>query len=137
MGKDNKPHFKMTPQRAAILKYLENNKAHPSAWDIYHAVAKTFPTMSLATVYNTLKVLRDSGSLRELSIDADKSRFDPDTADHHHMICVRCRKIIDIQKSFRLEVPDEERQDFEILGSHVDFYGLCPVCARKKKESKA
>ena len=70
--------MKLTPQRLAILRFLEKNREHPSAADIYKAVSREFPTMSLATVYNTLKVLKRTGNISELSIDSDKKRFDPD-----------------------------------------------------------
>ena len=50
--------LKLTPQRLAILNYLEGNKEHPSAEDVYKAVSRKFPTMSLATVYNTLESLK-------------------------------------------------------------------------------
>jgi Fur family transcriptional regulator, peroxide stress response regulator len=120
--------FKMTPQRLAILRYLEANREHPSAADIYHAVSKDFPTMSLATVYNTLKALMALKNIREISIDSEKRRFDPDTGDHDHLICVKCRKIVDIQGDFSFHVPESERHGFEIIGNCVDFYGICPSC---------
>lgn len=123
--------IKLTPQRVAILKYLENNKEHPSAADVYKAVSKDFPTMSLATVYNTLKALKRMNNIIELSIDPEKKRFDPDTEDHHHLICVTCKKIVDVQCEFALDVPDADRHGFEVIRNHVDFYGLCPECKSK------
>jgi Fur family transcriptional regulator, peroxide stress response regulator len=125
--------FKMTPQRMAILKCLEGNKEHPSAADIYRAVSGDFPTMSLATVYNTLKALKGLRNIQELFIDSEKSRFDPDTSDHNHLICVKCRKIVDIEGTFSLHVPETERHGFEITGNHVDFYGICPSCSRGRQ----
>ncbi|MCX8070621.1 MAG: transcriptional repressor [Thermodesulfovibrionales bacterium] len=64
--------LKLTPQRHAILKFLEGNKTHPSADDIFKVVSKRFPTMSLATVYNTLLTLKNMGEILELTIDPDK-----------------------------------------------------------------
>ena len=128
-----KDELKLTPQRLAILKYLENNREHPSAADIHNAVSRNFPTMSLATVYNTLKILKRLKNIQELSIDADKRRFDPDTGDHNHLICIRCKKIVDVKHEFSLDIPDAEKQEFEIIGNHVDFYGVCPGCRNRKK----
>jgi Fur family transcriptional regulator, peroxide stress response regulator len=125
--------LKLTPQRLAILEYLENNKEHPSASDIYEAVATKFPTMSFATVYNTLKALRDREKLLELAIDPQKKRYDPDTTRHHHLICTQCRRVVDIFSHFELGVPEEEQYGFEITGNHVDFYGLCPQCRAGKE----
>jgi Fur family transcriptional regulator, peroxide stress response regulator len=119
---------KLTPQRLAILEYLEGNENHPSADEIYKAVSKKYPTMSVATVYNTLETLSKRGRIRELSIDPDKKRFDPNTKAHHHLICVKCKKIRDIRGAMPLKMPPAEPADFEILGHHIEFYGLCSEC---------
>ncbi len=84
-------HLRLTPQRIAILDYLDGNKSHPSAEDIYRAVAKKFPTISLATVYNTLSALARRGQLLKLTIDPSKARYDPNTFPHHHLICNVCK----------------------------------------------
>jgi Fur family peroxide stress response transcriptional regulator len=120
--------LKLTPQRMAILEYLKDNKEHPSADDIYRAVAKKFPTMSFATVYNTLETLRKHSRLIELSVDPEKKRFDPNTAPHHHLMCVKCKKIVDIHSNYRLNITEDEKSDFEIIGNHIEFYGICPKC---------
>ena len=122
--------LKLTPQRIAILDYLEGNKRHPSAEEIYLAVSKKFPTMSFATVYNTLEALRQRGEVLELTIDPAKKRFDPNTKPHHHLICMKCKGILDVHADFALEVPDRERGDFQITGNHIEFYGVCPVCRK-------
>lgn len=120
--------IKLTPQRLAILEYLEGNTDHPSAEDIFKAVSVDFPTMSLATVYNTLDTLRNRGYLTEVTIDPDKKRFDPCTEQHHHLLCRSCKKVVDVKLSFSLELPAQARGDFSITGNHVDFYGICPEC---------
>ncbi|MDI6729153.1 MAG: Fur family transcriptional regulator [Thermodesulfovibrionales bacterium] len=122
--------LKLTPQRLAILNYLDGNKEHPSAEDIYRAVLKRFPTMSFATVYNTLETLRQRGGLLELTIDPDKKRFDPNTEHHHHLICVKCKRIVDIHGDYKLPIPNGERAGFEIIGNHIEFYGICPKCKK-------
>jgi Fur family peroxide stress response transcriptional regulator len=132
MERHRQQGFKLTPQRLAILECLEGNKGHPSAEDIYKEVRKRFPTMSFATVYNTLETLKNRGRLRELTIDPERRRYDPDTARHHHLICTGCRKVADVHADFRIKVPEEARRAFEITGNHVEFYGLCPECRRKE-----
>ncbi len=124
--------FKLTPQRLAIMKCLEGNKNHPSADDIYQDVRKTFPTMSFATVYNNLEALMAKGRISSLSIDPERRRYDPDTSCHHHLICLTCKKMVDVYADFNVRVPDEQKTDFEVLGSHIEFYGTCPEC--KKEE---
>jgi len=120
--------LKLTPQRLAILEYLDGNTAHPSAEDVFNAVRQRFPTMSFATVYNTLETLRKRGLILELSIDPDRKRYDPNIEPHHHMICLRCKRIVDVQTDFEISIPDEELKDFHLLGNHIEFYGICPDC---------
>ena len=123
--------MKMTPQRMAILEYLDGNTGHPSAEDVFDAVKGRFPSMSFATVYNTLERLRSDGRLLELSIDPARKRYDPNTSPHHHLICAGCGRVTDIHMSFDLEVPEEGRGGFEIEAEHVEFYGRCPDCINK------
>ncbi len=125
--------IKLTPQRLAILDYLDGNKSHPSAEDIYRAVSKRFPTMSFATVYNTLESLRYKGRVLELTIDPKKKRYDPDTKYHHHIICIECKNIVDVHKNFKLSIPDALTEGFDLIGNHIEFYGICPKCKKRKK----
>ena len=133
MNKFSKIGLRMTPQRIAVFDYLEGNKMHPSAEDIYKAISKEFPTMSFATVYNTLSAMKNHSSLIELTIDPDKKRFDPNTSPHHHLMCIHCRRILDVQIDYRLTSPDS---DFEIVGNHIEFYGTCTKCKRKKSQKE-
>ncbi|OGW25341.1 MAG: transcriptional repressor, partial [Nitrospirae bacterium GWC2_42_7] len=118
--------IKLTPQRLAILDYLEGNTGHPSADDIYKAVQQTFPTMSFATVYTTLETLRQRGMLAELTIDPAKKRFDPNTERHHHLICTSCKKVVDVHGDFCLDIPAGVADGFNLTGNHIEFYGICP-----------
>lgn len=123
--------LKLTPQRLAVLSYLEGNTDHPSADDIYKAVSVQHPTMSFATVYNTLDTLREKGYVMELSIDPGKKRFDPNTELHHHLICTSCKRVRDVQVEFSLDLPEEMKGNFRITGNHIEFYGICPACREK------
>jgi len=131
MDKYRAKGLKMTPQRLAVFEYLEGNKEHPSADDIYKAVLKKYPTMSFATVYNILEALRKNGLVQELTIDPLKKRFDPNCEHHHHLICTECSKIIDIHEDFPLSVPEEAQGGFKIEGNHIEFYGVCSDCMKK------
>jgi Fur family transcriptional regulator, peroxide stress response regulator len=133
MEKTKADGLKLTPQRLAIFDYLRDNTDHPSAEDIFAAVSKKFPTMSVATVYNTLETLRKRGEVLTLTIDPGKRRFDPNPKPHNHLTCVRCRRIIDVHTEFQLTVPDRERAEFEIIGNHVEFYGICGRCRRTRR----
>src|SRR5699024_8134383 len=67
---------RITPQRHAVLEYLLNSMVHPTADEIYKALEDKFPNMSVATVYNNLRVLREIGLVRELTYGDSSSRFD-------------------------------------------------------------
>ena len=126
--------IKLTPQRLAILEFLEDNKSHPSAEEIYLEVKQKYPMMSFATVYNTIEALKKKGNLIELTIDPVRRRYDPDTGYHHHLICTRCRKIIDIHAELSVDIPEEDRASFDIEGNHIEFYGICSDCKANNKE---
>jgi len=123
--------FKLTPQRLAVFDFLEGNKFHPSAEEIYRAVKKRFPTISFATVYNILESLKEKGLIQELNIDFSKKRFDPDTTYHNHLICTKCKKIVDIEIDYAPTIP--KIKGFVIERFNIDFYGICNNCRPKKK----
>jgi Fur family peroxide stress response transcriptional regulator len=125
--------FRRTPQRLAIIEFLSGNSSHPSAEEIHAALLRQFPTLSLATVYNTLEALRERGEIVEVGLDPAKKRFDPTPETHHHLICVRCKKIVDIPEKFYPVLTEHEKVGFQVLRSRVEFYGLCPQCQSQKK----
>ena len=118
--------YRMTPQRMAILEVLEGNRNHPSAEELHREVQENFPTITLATVYNTLEMLKKNGEVRELTIDP--RRYDPDMGLHHHMLCRQCGRVADVHKYFDLHLTEEERKGFDIENNHIDFYGTCSEC---------
>lgn len=126
--------FKLTPQRMAILKCLDGNTSHPTAEDIFREIKKQFPTVSFATVYNTIQTLRDRGELLEITIDPKRKHFDPNPAPHHHVICSSCGCLGDVFTDYTeaLRPPAEVTERFRITGNHIDFYGICADCQKKE-----
>lgn len=125
--------LKLTPQRLAILKFLDGNTSHPTAADIYREIKKAYPTISFATIYNTLQTLRNKQEILEITIDPQKKHYDPNTEPHHHIICVKCNKIADIFEDYSeaLRLPHHIVKEFKPVGNHVDFYGICTDCRKK------
>ncbi|MBX6423034.1 transcriptional repressor [Thermosulfurimonas sp. F29] len=121
--------LKITPQRLAILEYLEGNTSHPTAEDIYRHVSQQFPSMSFATVYNTLEALKEKGLVMELHVEGGKKRFDPNTEPHHHFYCLSCGRIIDIYGEVRADIPEQYSKKLEIYGLRVLFLGKCDKCS--------
>lgn len=86
----------LTPQRRAILRYLDGNPDHPTAAEVFAAVTRDFPMASRATVYNTLALLAEVGAVRELHDAERDTRYDPNVSHHHHFVCPRCGRISDV-----------------------------------------
>jgi len=121
---------RITPQRHAILEYLIDSMTHPTADDIYKALADKFPNMSVATVYNNLRVFREVGLVKELTYGDAASRFDFITGDHYHMICESCGKIVDFHYPGLNEVEQlaSHVTGFEVNSHRLEVYGTCPSC---------
>lgn len=120
---------KVTPQRLAIFKVLEGNTSHPTAEDLYRTLAKEHPTITLATVYQTLNILRDDGELTELNIGGDRRHYDPDTSLHHHAVCSVCGGVSDVTDLPEIDFPvPEQGPNFDFTGYHIEFYGTCGSC---------
>jgi Fur family peroxide stress response transcriptional regulator len=123
---------RMTPQRHAILEYLLDTMSHPTADEIYKALESRFPSMSVATVYNNLKVFIEAGLVRELTYGDDSSRFDADMSDHYHAICDRCGVIVDFEHPpiHEVETDAAKQTGFRVKGHRLEVHGLCPACAQ-------
>lgn len=121
---------RMTPQRHAILSYLLDTMAHPTADEIYKALYDRFPSMSVATVYNNLKVFIEAGLVRELTYGDDSSRFDADMSEHYHAICLSCGKIADFEYPplFQAEHAASDQTGFAVKGHRLEVYGTCSNC---------
>jgi Fur family peroxide stress response transcriptional regulator len=122
---------RMTPQRHAVLQFLLDTVAHPTADDIYKALESRFPSMSVATVYNNLKVFIDSGLVRELAYGDSSSRFDADMSNHYHAKCLKCGTLVDFNYPALHEVESSAADEtgFMIQGHRLEVYGTCANCA--------
>jgi len=122
--------LKVTPQRLAVCEIILSSKEHPTADQIYEKVKKKHPTMSLATVYQTLHLLSQIGLLQELGFSDCISRYDPDTSPHINIICKKCGKIHDYKaKSVgKLWSQIVKELGFEPVGQRIDIYRYCDRC---------
>lgn len=126
--------LRRTPQRLAIISYLEGNTSHPAAEDIFRDLSPRFPTMSLSTIYNNLAVLEREAKVVELRIDPTRSRFDSNVEPHHHLVCLDCGRVVDVFREFEIRLSPEELAGFEVRRSEVSFFGLCPDCQARAEE---
>lgn len=127
-----KEGIRITPQRHAVLEYLLESETHPTADDIYKALEEKFPNMSVATVYNNLRALRNVGLIRELTYGDDSSRFDCNMTEHYHIMCEDCGKIVDFHYPPLDEVESlaEKVTGFEVSHHRMELYGKCNECKK-------
>ena len=131
---------RLTPQRLAIFEYLGRHPGHPTAEDVYQDVLARHPTLSFATVYNTLELLAEMGEVRMVIVDELRRRYDVNTEPHQHALCRRCRRIVDVRDDEigggdrlrrALSQVDLQASDFAVEAASVEFSGLCGACVRE------
>lgn len=127
--------FKLTPQReATLLVLLENEKDHLSAEEIYFFVKKKNADIGLATVYRTLEILTDIKIVDKISFDDGVARYDlrKEGADHfhHHLLCLECGNIEEIEEDLLGDVEKIVETDFRFLvkDHRLTFHGICQNC---------
>jgi Fur family peroxide stress response transcriptional regulator len=125
--------FKVTPQRLAIYQVLANTKAHPSAEMIFTQLQPSYPTMSLATVYKTIEILKEIGLVQILNVGEDSFRYDANINSHCHICCMSCGRVDDLEgidsDDFVAKVAD--KTEYQLSGQQFYFYGVCPECSQK------
>ena len=122
----------MTLQRLAVLEFLENSANHPTVDEIYAGLKEKCPTLSQATVYTSLQVLKGAGEIQELSIRKEKVCFDPNPKPHHHFYCEECKRILDID----IDCPLSGKRWLEghkVRDIQAYLYGTCSYCSKKIK----
>lgn len=125
--------FRLTPQRVELVRLIATSEGHPSAGQLYDRIKRQFPTMSHATVYKTLALLKDIGQVLEIDL-RDDSHYDGNRPQPHpHLICIKCNKIIDGELSLNQELIKtlEKVSGFTILRPQISLYGLCPDCKKE------
>ncbi|MCM1504181.1 MAG: transcriptional repressor [Muribaculum sp.] len=115
-------------QRIAILRYLVEHPVHPTADEIYRGLKNDMPTLSLTTVYNTLRLLSEHRVIDALLIDPKNAHFDYPHHPHAHLWCCRCGKITDISIDTDL-IPKALPSDFMIDKIDLYYKGTCRECA--------
>lgn len=123
--------LKMTPQRRAIIEFLETAENHPTAEEVFSDVNAKFPMSSRATVYNTLNWLRESGMLGE-KFDGNSIRFDPNIERHHHFQCRKCGKVEDVGFDLISDLGICTLPDHQTIETfEVTLHGVCVTCVKK------
>lgn len=136
MGRDSKDRDKqrLTPQREAVLRAVRERDDHPTASDIFAGAKQHLPAISYATVYNSLRYLRQAGLVRELSFGDGASRYDGITDRHDHALCTECGKLVDFDLAEPAELMHEaeRKSHFQAESVHLTLVGRCPDCLEPK-----
>jgi len=130
--------LKSTPQRLAIIRVLVESKGHPSVEDICSRLRKDFPGISPATVYRNVMLIKSLGETVEIALAGSGSRYDGRKPyPHPHIICLGCGAIIDPELESLCDMTREvaATSGFEIKSFRLDFFGSCPACRRKNKNT--
>ena len=120
----------LTKQREVVLQVIREEKEHLTANEVFDKAKQLLPTISFATVYNSLRYLKDAGHIAEISFGNGASRFDSKLTRHDHAICTKCGKLVDME----IELPEEiinfaaEFSGFQPESLELTLRGICPDC---------
>mgnify|MGYP000911946551 CR=1 FL=1 len=126
--------LKLTHQRLEIYRELVSSTEHPDAETLYGSVRERLPTISLDTVYRTLRALEAKGVITRAGVVDDRGRFDANTTSHQHFVCTQCGRVMDVFDDELADItpPDEARRLGTVQEVHVEFRGICQRCASNR-----
>ena len=124
---------KLTPQRDAVFQVILAREDHPTANEIFEAARQRLPTISYATVYNSLRYLREAGLVHEIKFGDSASRYDRETDRHDHAICNSCGKLVDfdLPQTAELMQAAARKSRFKPESVHLTLRGLCSDCRER------
>lgn len=124
--------YKITPQRLAVYEELKNTKEHPSAETIYKRLQAAYPSMSFATVYKTLEMLKNLNLVQELNVGEGSFRYDANTCEHPHITCIACKKVEDVDDEMIFDLAEKviKKTNYELVRQQLYFFGYCPECKK-------
>lgn len=127
---------KPSAQRLLILRFLMENRTHPTVDEIYNALLPEQPTLSRTTVYNTLKLLAAAGIIRCIDVGGNHgARWDYSRHDHAHFLCTACGSVTDIEFDVQAPAFPLPPGGFEVHTTEVNLRGVCPECRRQSQAS--
>ncbi|HBB88488.1 MAG TPA: transcriptional repressor [Blastocatellia bacterium] len=123
---------KLTRQREAVLGVIREREDHPTANDIFEAARRRLPGISYATVYNSLRFLKEAGLVHEIKFGDSASRYDRETDRHDHALCSQCGKLVDfdLPQAAELMKAAARRSKFKPESVHLTLKGVCPDCCK-------
>lgn len=126
---------RITPQRRAICHYVATVAGHPTPSEVYAGVSAVTPTISRATVYNTINALAAAGALLQIDLGDEHTHYETNLAPHINLVCRRCRQVTDhemTELSGEIMAALEHAVHFAPSTVHVQVFGLCAACQNAK-----
>ncbi len=130
VNKEREPEVNLTRQREAILTVIRRREDHPTANEIFQEARLALPGISYATVYNSLRFLKEAGLVHEIKFGDSASRYDRETGRHDHAICNCCGKLVDFElpQAAELMRAAARKSKFQPASVHLTLRGICPDC---------
>lgn len=121
----------LTPQRDAVLQVIRATDSHLTAGEVFEAARRRLPSISYATVYNSLRYLTEAGLVREINQGKGASRYDREMERHDHAVCTLCGKLVDFDLPATTELmrAAARRSRFKPESVHLILRGVCPDCS--------
>ena len=122
----------LTRQREVVLQVIRNAEGHLTANQVFTHAKSMLPSISFATVYNSLRYLKDAGHIAEIQFGNGASRFDRMTSRHDHAICTKCGKLVDIEMEHPPELVERAAAISNFKPEFLEFTlrGICPECSK-------
>jgi len=126
--------YRMTQQRKVILAAVQRDlERHMTADEIYEAVRRKLPRISLGTVYRNLEILAELGAIQKLELTGSVKHFDGNPSRHYHIRCMHCGRVDNAPVAPLQQIEDKlyGATVFTIIGHRLEFEGLCPRCSQE------
>jgi Fur family ferric uptake transcriptional regulator len=124
---------RLTPQRLMVIDALHSVDGHISAEEIYAKVKAKYPYANISTVYRTLELLKELGLVTEIDLGDGRVRYHPlEKGNHHHLVCSRCGKIIDLPGSTLMRLTEALDREYKFKADikHLAIFGICEDCQK-------
>jgi Fur family transcriptional regulator, peroxide stress response regulator len=130
----NKSPIRTSNQRHLIYDFLTSTLTHPTADQVFQAVRKKLPRISIGTVYRNLDILEKQGSIEGLNYSKEHVRYHIAEDSHYHFVCTKCDKVenIVLEELIDLNQQVAKRHELNIKKHSLYFYGLCSDCSKLK-----
>jgi Fur family peroxide stress response transcriptional regulator len=122
----------VTTQRRAVFEVILDRTDHPTSEQLYRAVSGQLPQISRMTVHRILGTFVSLGLVAKTCHPGSAARFDPKLRQHHHLVCLDCGRIIDVEEPRLNHIPwpKVNPREFQIEDYHVHFRGRCARCQK-------